>query len=64
VVVPCVVITTRNLESATQTMTIRDVTVGVTMDAGMEKAITAKLCLTEDYVIVIVNSQLKNLCMR
>ncbi|OAO94437.1 hypothetical protein AXX17_AT5G08120 [Arabidopsis thaliana] len=40
-------------------MTSRDVTVGVSMDATMEKAVTANLCLTEDNATVIVNSQLK-----
>lgn len=44
----CVVIATRNLESATQTMTTRDATVGVSMAAAMEKAVSANLCLTED----------------
>lgn len=60
-VVLCVVIATRNLESATQTMTSRDATVGVTMDAAMEKAVTTNLCLTGDNATIIVNSQLRNI---
>lgn len=59
--VPCVVIATRNLESATQTTTSRDATVGVTMDATMEEAVSANLCLTEDNATVVVNSQLKKI---
>lgn len=55
-VVRCVVIATRNSENATQTMTRRAVTVGVSMDATMEKVVTANLCLMEENVIVIVNS--------
>ena len=49
----CVATLIRNLESATQAMTKRDATVGVSMDVPTKKAVTANLT-TEDNATVIV----------
>lgn len=55
--VRCVVMTTRNLESAPQRVTTRDATLGVSMDATMEKVVSANICLMEDNATAIANSQ-------
>lgn len=55
--VRCVATLTRNLGSATQAMTKRGATVGVSMDATMEKVVTANLLTEANATVIVKDSQ-------